>query len=166
MGRLANQDRKFLAELLINLLEKNFSKVTKLHYDFGMLGDNVSHELLTQEIRAISTPIIDKPIGRISLANLMGEILTLSNKFDIRIQPKFALLQKTMVMAEGIARQINPDANMWKLTKPLVEKWIKENYDPFNTFQDWLNNNEKIIREIPKFFHKLNKLLEKILEKS
>ena len=49
MGRLANQDRKFLAELLINLLEKNFSKVTKLHYDFGMLGDNVSHALLTQE---------------------------------------------------------------------------------------------------------------------
>ncbi len=165
MGRLKNKDRKFLAELLINLLDKNFSAVTKLHYDYDMLGPNVPHDLLTHEIRAISTPIIDKPIGQISLATLMGEILSLSNKFDIKIQPRFALLQKTMVMAEGIARQLNPNANMWKLTKPLVEKWIKENYDPFNLIQDWLQNNKKAFNEIPEFFHKLNKIVEKILKK-
>ncbi len=165
MGRLKNKDRKFLAELLINLLDKNFSAVTKLHYDYDMLGPNVHHDLLTQEIRSISTPIIDKPIGQISLANLMGEILSLSNKFDIKIQPKFALLQKTMVMAEGIARELNPNANMWELTKPLVEKWIKENYDPFNLIQDWLQNNKKVVSQIPEFFHKLNKIIEKILKK-
>jgi len=165
MGRLNNKDRKFLAELLINLLEKKFSAVTKLHYDYGMLSENVNHELLTQEIRAISVPLLDKPIGQISLANLMGEILSLSSKFDIEIQPKFSLLQKTMVMAEGVARQVNPNANMWMLTKPLVKKWITDNHDPFNLIEEWIENNKKIIEKLPEFFHKLNKLIEKILKK-
>ncbi len=161
MGRLKNKDRKFLAELLINLLEKKFHNVTLLHAENNMLGPNVSHELLTQEIRAISIPILDKPIGEISLANLLGEILALSRKFDIEIQPKFCLLQKTMVMAEGIARQINPSANMWELTRPLVEKWIKDNYDPFNIIQDWINENKKIIKDLPNLFHKIQNLIEK-----
>ena len=165
MGRLNNKDRKFLAELLINLLEKNFSAVTKLHNDYGMLSKNVNKELLTQEIRAISIPLLDKPIGQISLANLMGEILSLSRKFEIEIQPKFSLLQKTMVMAEGVARQLNPEANMWELTKPLVKKWIKANYDPFNLIEEWIESNKQIIEKIPEFFHKLNKLIEKILQK-
>ena len=163
MGRLDNKDRKFLAQLLIYLLEQKFHNVTKLHAEYNMLGANVSHELLTQEIRAISIPILDKPIGEISLAKLLGEILSLSRKFDIKIQPKFCLLQKTMVMAEGIARQINPDANMWKLTKPLLEKWIKDNYDPFNVIQDWIHDNKKIIKEFPELFHKINILIEKVL---
>ena len=165
MGRLNNKDRKFLADLLINLLEKNFSAVTKLHHDYGMLSKNVNQELLTQEIRAISIPLLDKPIGQISLANLMGEILSLSRKFEIEIQPKFSLLQKTMVMAEGVARQLNPDANMWELTKPLVKKWIKANYDPFNLIEEWIESNKQMIEKIPEFFHKLNKLIEKILQK-
>ena len=130
-----------------------------------MLSKNVNQELLTQEIRAISIPLLDKPIGQISLANLMGEILSLSRKFEIEIQPKFSLLQKTMVMAEGVARQLNPDANMWELTKPLVKKWIKANYDPFNLIEEWMESNKQIIEKLPEFFHKLNKLIEKILQK-
>ncbi len=164
MGRLTNKDRKFLAELLMNLLDKNFSSVTKLHSDYNMLGKNVSHELLTHEIRALTIPILDKPIGKISLASLLGEILSLSNKFDIEIQPKFCLLQKTMVMAEGMARQINPKANMWQLTRPLVEKWIEENFDPFNIIEDWIDKNKKIIHNLPELFHKIDKLIEKFLK--
>ena len=164
MGRLKNKDRKFLAELLMNLLDKNFSLVTKLHSDYNMLGKNVSHEALTHEIRALTVPILDKPIGQISLASLLGEILSLSNRFDIEVQPKFCLLQKTMVMAEGMARQINPKANMWQLTRPLVEKWIEENFDPFNIIEDWIDKNKKIINNFPEFFHKIQKLIEKFLK--
>ena len=164
MGRLSNKDRKFLAELLMNLLDKNFSLVTKLHSDYNMLGKNVSHEALTHEIRALTIPILDKPIGQISLASLLGEILSLSNRFDIEVQPKFCLLQKTMVMAEGMARQINPKANMWQLTRPLVEKWIEENFDPFNIIEDWIDKNKKIINNFPEFFHKIQKLIEKFLK--
>ena len=70
-----------------------------------------------------------------------------------------------MVMAEGVARQLNPEANMWELTKPLVKKWIKANYDPFNLIEEWIESNKQIIEQIPEIFHKLNKLIEKILQK-
>ncbi len=165
MGRLSNNDRRFLSELLTNLLDKKFSKVTELHDDYNMIGDNVSRESLTQEIRAISIPLLDKPLGEISLANLMGEILSLSKKFNIEIQPQFCLLQKTMVMAEGIARQLNPKTNMWELTKPLVETWIKENHDPFNIIDEWISKNKKIIEKLPEFFHKIDHLIEKLTKK-
>ena len=165
MGRLSNKDRKFLSELLMNLLDKKFAAVTKLHSENDMLGKNVSHDLLTHEIRALAIPILDKPIGQISLANLLGGILSLSNKFDIEVQPKFCLLQKTMVMAEGMARQINPKANMWELTRPLVEKWIEENFDPFNIIEDWFQENKRFVRNFPELLHKIEKLIEKILNK-
>ena len=164
MGRLTNKDRQFLAELLMNLLDKRFYAVTQLHSEYNMLGKNVSHEALTHEIRALAIPILDKPIGKISLASLLGEILSLSNKFDIEIQPKYCLLQKTMVMAEGMARQINPKANMWQLTRPLVEKWINENFDPFNIIEDWIHKNKKIIYNLPELFHKIEKIIEKFLK--
>ena len=54
---------------------------------------------------------------------------------------------------------------MWELTKPLVEKWIKENYDPFNMIDDWLDKNKRIIKDLPEIFQKINKILEKIFDK-
>ena len=83
---------------------------------------------------------------------MLGD-LSLSNKFDIKIEPKYCLLQKTMVMVEGVARQLNPDTNMWELTRPLVEKWIKESRDPFHQIEDWINENKKIIQNLPEIFH-------------
>ena len=69
-------------------------------------------------------------------------------------------------MVEGVARQLNPDTNMWELTRPLVEKWIKENYDPFHQIEEWINENKKIIQNLPEIFHQLKKIIEKFLEKN
>ena len=112
MGRLSNQDRQFLALLLTYLLNRNYKKVVEIHYEANMLGKDISHDHLSQAIRAISTPILNKPIGEVSLAKLLGQILSLSKKFNIEVQPQFTLLQKTMLMAEGTTRQINPNINM------------------------------------------------------
>ena len=80
MGRLNNKDRQFLALLLTYLLDKNYKKVVEIHSEANMLGNDVSYEQLAQAIRAISTPILNKPIGEISLAKLLGQILGLSKE--------------------------------------------------------------------------------------
>jgi len=127
MGRLKVSDRVFLARLLKSILEHNFLKVAKLHVDKGILPPDKSIESFAQEIRSISTPILNKKLGQISLGNLLGELFSLASKWKLSIQPQFLLLQKTMVMAEGIGRQLNPDTDMWVMSKPLVNDWLSSN---------------------------------------
>ena len=161
MGRLQNNDRQFLALLLTYLLDKKYSKVVQIHDEAGMLGKDVPHDQLAQAIRAISTPILNKPIGDISVAKLMGQIFGLSKSYNIEIQSQFSLLQKTMLMSEGIARQLRPEINMWELSRPLIDKWINETNDPFNIIEEWFHKNKKIILKIPEIINNLDKLLLK-----
>ena len=159
MGRLSNKDRQFLALLLTHLLNKNYKKVVEIHDDANMLGKNISHDHLSQAIRAISTPILNKPIGEVSLAKLLGQVLNLSKKFNIEVQPQFTLLQKTMLMAEGTTRQINPNINMWELSRPLIDKWINDTHDPFKVLEEWFHRNKIAILKIPEIINKIDKIL-------
>ena len=159
MGRLSNKDRQFLALLLTYLLDKNYKKVVEIHYEANMLGKDISHDQLSQAIRAISTPILNKPIGEVSLAKLLGQILSLSKKFNIEVQPQFTLLQKTMLMAEGTTRQINPNINMWELSRPLIDKWINETYDPFKILEEWFHKNKLVLLKIPEIVDKIDDII-------
>ncbi|MDC3116501.1 AarF/UbiB family protein [Alphaproteobacteria bacterium] len=161
MGRLSNKDRQFLALLLTYLLNKNYKKVVEIHSEANMLGKDISHDHLAQAIRAICTPILKKPIGEISLAKLLGQILGLSKEFNIEVQPQFTLLQKTMLMAEGTTRQINPDINMWDLSAPLIDKWINDTHDPFKILEEWFHKNKLVLLKIPEIINKIDKILSK-----
>ena len=161
MGRLSNKDRQFLALLLTYLLNKNYRKVVEIHSEANMLGKDISHDHLAQAIRAICTPILNKPIGEVSLAKLLGQILGLSKEFNIEVQPQFTLLQKTMLMAEGTTRQINPDINMWDLSAPLIDKWINDTHDPFKILEEWFHKNKLALLKIPEIIDKIDKILTK-----
>ncbi len=161
MGRLSNKDRQFLALLLTYLLNKNYRKVVEIHSEANMLGKDISHDHLAQAIRAICTPILNKPIGEVSLAKLLGQILGLSKEFNIEVQPQFTLLQKTMLMAEGTTRQINPDINMWDLSAPLIDKWINDTHDPFKTLEEWFHKNKLALLKIPEIIFQIEKILTK-----
>ncbi len=161
MGRLSNKDRQFLALLLTYLLNKNYRKVVEIHSEANMLGKDISHDHLAQAIRAICTPILNKPIGEVSLAKLLGQILGLSNEFNIEVQPQFTLLQKTMLMAEGTTRQINPDINMWDLSAPLIDKWINDTHDPFKILEEWFHKNKLALLKIPEIIVQIEKILTK-----
>ena len=161
MGRLSNKDRQFLALLLTYLLNKNYRKVVEIHSEANMLGKDISHDHLAQAIRAICTPILNKPIGEVSLAKLLGQILGLSKEFNIEVQPQFTLLQKTMLMAEGTTRQINPDINMWDLSAPLIDKWINDTHDPFKILEEWFHKNKLALLKIPEIIFQIEKILTK-----
>jgi len=161
MGRLNSKDRQFLALLLTYLLDKNYKKVVEIHSEANMLGSDVSHEQLALAIRAISTPILNKPIGDISLAKLLGQILGLSKLYNIEIQSQFSLLQKTMLMAEGTARGLSPETNMWELSRPLIKKWIDETNDPFNILEEWFHKNKLILLKLPEIILKIDNLISK-----
>ena len=160
MGRLHVSDRIFLAQLLKAILDRNFLKVAQLHFDKGILPSNTSIESFSQEIRALSIPLLDKKIGQISLGNLLGELFSLASKWKLNIQPQFLLLQKTIVMAEGIGRQLNPETDMWVMSKPLVNEWLSSTDLKKKFSQEVFSNIKMISKKLPEIIHKFDATLD------
>ena len=126
MGYLEFDDRLFLAQLLSAMIDRDYDEVAMLHKNANMLKNHVSVHQFSQAIRAVADPVMGKALGDVSLATVLGQILQISTRFEIEVQPEFNLLQKTMMMAEGVARQLNPKADMWQLAKPLAENWMAQ----------------------------------------
>ena len=155
MGQLNIKDRLFLAQLLVAILTRDYDKVATLHADAGMLPDDISLPLFSQNLRAVVDPVLGKSLGDISLGLVLGQILRLSTRFEISVQPQFTLLQKTMVMAEGVARSLNPNANMWELSQPLAEKWMDDHAHPLAVLERTITEFSSIIRRLPAILDRL-----------
>ena len=126
MGHLDFGDRLFLARLLTAMLDRDYDMVARLHADAGMLADHVSLAHFAQSVRAVADPVMGKALGEVSLGTVLGQIFQISTRFEIAVQPQYNLLQKTMMMAEGVARQLNPQADMWSLARPLASDWMRD----------------------------------------
>ncbi len=167
MGSLKPEDKFFLGSLLISLLERDYDNVAKLHFDAGMVPETVSLALFSQSLRALVDPIMDKPIGEIELSEALGQILQISARFDIFVQPQFNLLQKTMVMAEGVARSLNPKANMWHLAKPLASEWVQAQTGLTFRFRRILTDLERVFTALPDIIEKYDgSKMKKEIEKN
>ncbi|MGC6485777.1 MAG: 2-polyprenylphenol 6-hydroxylase [Candidatus Puniceispirillales bacterium] len=126
MGDLSLKDRLFLARLLNAMLDRDYDAVARLHAEAGMISRDVPLEGFAQAIRAVTEPVMDKPMASVSLGAVLGQIFGLARRYRIEVQPQFNLLQKTMVMAEGVGRQLNPEANMWPIARELAEDWARD----------------------------------------
>ena len=102
-------------------------------------------------------PILGKSLGDIELGRALGQILQISARFHIEIQPQFNLLQKTMGMAEGVARDLNPEANMWLLAKPLAEDWIRGQTGIRLQLEQFFTDLTKLRRGLPRIIEKFEK---------
>ena len=127
MGRVDLQTRHFLAEMLIGFLNADYRKVAEIHFQAGYVPANKSVDAFSQAIRSIAQPILGKPVNEISVAGLLGQLFEITETFAMETQPQLLLLQKSMLVAEGIGRRLDPTINMWDLARPLVENWVRNN---------------------------------------
>ena len=127
MGRLDLKTRKILAEILLAFLTRDYRRVAEVHFEAGWVPANRSVDAFTQACRSIAEPILDRPQNEISIARLLGQLFQIAKTFEMETQPQLLLLQKTMLVAEGSARKLDPGANMWFLARPLIEEWAHSN---------------------------------------
>ena len=153
MGHLDFGDRLFLARLLTAMLDRDYDMVARLHADAGMLADHVSLAHFAQSVRAVADPVMGKALGEVSLGTVLGQIFQISTRFEIAVQPQYNLLQKTMMMAEGVARQLNPDADMWSLARPLASDWMAEQ-------MNFTRRAEGLVEDVISLVTRLPRLLE------
>jgi len=130
MGRLDRPTRHYLAEMLIGFLSGDYRRVAEVHFRAGYVPAHKSVDSFAQACRSIGEPLLGKPLNEISLARLLAQLFQVTGTFEMETQPQLLLLQKTMLQAEGMGRQLNPDINMWELARPLIEAWIRDNLGP------------------------------------
>ena len=135
MGRLSPKDRMFLAEILHGFIHRNYLRISQVHFDAGYIPAHQSVETFAQALRAIGEPIMGRDAEDISMARLLGQLLQVTEQFDMVTQPQLILLQKTMVVVEGVARNLNPNLNMWISARPVVEEWMRRRLGPEGRLQ-------------------------------
>jgi ubiquinone biosynthesis protein len=127
MGRLDRKTRYYLADMLLGFLSGNYRQVAEVHFAAGYVPANQSIDAFTQACRSIGEPILGRPLTEISLARLLAQLFQVTEQFAMETQPQLLLLQKTMVLAEGVGRGLAPELNMWTLARPLIEDWMRTN---------------------------------------
>ena len=151
MGRLDKNNRKFLAEILYGFIQRDYVKVADVHFQAGLVPQNASKDEFAQALRSVGEPIFGQSIKDISGGNLLAQLFEITEKFNMATQPQLLLLQKTMVVVEGVARKLYPDTNIWEVSKPVLEDWLKNIKSPKSTIDTALNTSAEIIKRIPDF---------------
>jgi ubiquinone biosynthesis protein len=117
-----------------------------------------------QACRAIAEPIRDRPLAEISIGRLLGQLFEVSEAFAMETQPQLLLLQKTMVVAEGVGRALNPNVNMWQLAQPLIEDWIAHNLGPQAQLRSAVEDSLDVARRLPHLVERVERTLEAVGE--
>ncbi|MFA7431237.1 MAG: 2-polyprenylphenol 6-hydroxylase [Rhodospirillaceae bacterium] len=130
MGRVDHDTRRHLGEMLVGFLTGDYRRVSEIHFEAGWVPADKSVDAFTQAARSIAEPIFGKPIQDISIARLLGQLFQVTEQFAMETQPQLLLLQKSMLLAEGIGRTLAPQVNMWELSQPLVEDWMRDTLGP------------------------------------
>ena len=164
-GRLGKKERRFLAEILYGFITRDYLRVAEVHFEAGYVPRHHDVASFAQAIRAIGEPIHGQSAETISMAKLLTLLFEVTELFDMETRPELLLLQKTMVVVEGVARTLDPHFNMWKTSEPVVGTWIRENLGPAGFISDareGLHAGLSLMRQLPELSARTQKLSEEM----
>jgi ubiquinone biosynthesis protein len=159
MGRLDRATRFYLADMLIGFLSGDYRRVAEVHFAAGYIPPSRSLDAFTQACRSIGEPILGRPLQDISVARLLAQLFEITEQFAMETQPQLLLLQKTMVVIEGVGRRLDPQINIWTLARPLIEDWMRENRGPEARARIGLETLADLAERVPRLVRSLETLV-------
>lgn len=169
VGRLGKKERRFLAEILFGFITRDYRRVAEVHFEAGYVPAHHDVASFAQAIRAIGEPIHGQPAETISMARLLALLFEVTDLFEMQTRPELILLQKTMVVVEGVSRMLNPRFNMWKASEPVVGQWIRDNLGPKRVatdLRDGVKAAIKLAEALPEIAAKTEKLHQEVVHMS
>ena len=127
MGKIDKKTRLIIAKILIAFLYKNYLQVAKLHIEGDLVPKNTNLQDLSLTCRQIGEMIVDVDVKSISLAKLLSALIEMTKNYQMSAKPELLLLQKTLLLVEGVGVALNPNLNIWNLARPWVKNWAKNN---------------------------------------
>jgi ubiquinone biosynthesis protein len=161
MGRLGRKERRFLAEILYGFIRRDYLRVAEVHFEAGYVPHAYRVEDFAQALRAIGEPIHSRTADQISMAKLLTLLFEITSLFEMTTRIELVMLQKTMVVVEGVARKLDPQLNMWSTAEPVVGAWIAENLGPIGRIED----AGRILSSVAAFMSDAPRRLEQIADK-
>ena len=174
MGRLGLKERRFLAEILLGFILRDYRRVARVHFEAGYVPARHSVEDFAQAIRAIGEPIHNRRADEISMARLLTLLFEITALFDMTTRTELVMLQKTMVVVEGVARNLDPKLDIWAASEPVVRLWIERNLGPVGRVEEagrGIVTIARVLSDLPdiaqrgeRLFQKLEGVADKALE--
>ena len=167
MGRLDKKNRRFLAEIIFGFINQDYYKIAKIHKEAGLIDSTQSIDDFSQALRSIGEPIINQKAKDISMGRVLMQLFDITKQFNMSLQPQLLLLQKTMIIIEGVARRFNPEINFWEVSKPEIEKWLKDELGPLAKLKETgevLQALDRRVPDIPDFLDRAENAFDIIIE--
>ncbi len=152
MGRLNPRERRFLAEILWSFITRRYRRGSEVHFEAGYVPRTQSVEVFAQALRAIGEPIHQKTAADISMARVLTQLFEYTELFQMQTRLELVFLQKTMVVVEGVGRNLNPELDMWSTAEPVVKEWIARHLGPrggLDTLQDVGERGLRLLADAP-----------------
>ncbi len=149
MGRLDMESRIYIAEIMRGFLNEDYRHVAEVHFKAGYVPAGKSLEAFTQACMAVAKPITGKPLNEISVANFLGQMFKIAAEFEMETQPQLLLMQKTLMVTEGVGRMLNPKLNMWELSRPIIERWAEEQFGAAGKLKEAARESKDILYKFP-----------------
>ncbi len=149
MGRIDRRARMWLAEILYGLTTGNYRRVAEIHFEAQYVPSYHSVDEFATALRAVGEPTRGKPVSELSVGQMLDGLFAITRDFDMQTQPHLLLLQKTMVMVEGLATQLDPKINMWDVASPFVRDWIRDELGPEAALADRFREDAQTLLRLP-----------------
>ena len=156
MGRIDEYTRSVYAEILFGFIRKDYRRVAEVHFEAGYVPSDRDIDEFARALRAVGEPIFGMDASRISMARLLAYLFEVTERFGMETRTELILLQRTMVVVEGVARSLDPHINIWQVAKPVVEGYIASNVGPKAIVRDL----GRTLRVLSRFGPKLPRLVE------
>ena len=155
MGRIDRRARQWLAEILYGLTTGNYRRVAEIHFEAQYVPSYHSVDEFATALRAVGEPMRGKPVSELSVGQMLDGLFAITRDFDMQTQPHLLLLQKTMVMVEGIATQLHPEINMWDVSAPYVRSWIRDELGPEAALADRIRTDFQTLLRVPELVRRI-----------
>ncbi len=136
MGRIDAYTRRVYAEILYGFLRRDYHRVAEVHFEAGYVPRDRDTEAFAQALRSVGEPIFGQAAPRISMARLLAHLFEVTERFGMQTRTELILLQRTMVVVEGVSRSLDPSLNMWETARPVVTAYIRSNLGPAAVARD------------------------------
>ncbi len=159
MGHIDLYTRRVYAQILFGFIRRDYRRVAEVHFEAGYVPADRDVDEFARALRAVGEPIFGMDASRISMGRLLAYLFEVTERFGMETRTELILLQRTMVVVEGVARSMDPKMNIWDVAKPIVEDYIKESIGPKAFLQDITHT----VQVLARFGPKLPQLAEEIL---